>query len=62
MICKISVLVILGLGLLGIMPLNIFAGLRVLMLVLSTYLDYYKLPINSFMPLSTIMNLLLMSN
>jgi len=62
MVCKISVLLILCFGLLGVMPLNIFAGLRVLMLVLSTYLDYYKLPTNSFMPMSSIMNLLLMNN
>jgi hypothetical protein len=42
--------------------MNIFAGLRLLMLILSTYLDYHKLPINSFMPLKSLMYLLLMGN
>ena len=50
------------LAVLGVMPMNVFAGLRLLMLILVTYLDYYKLPINSFMPLVSIMNLLLMGN
>lgn len=59
-ICEISLLTMLSIGLLGLMPLNIFAGLRVFLLALSTYLDYYKLPINSFKTLNALMNLLLM--
>ena len=54
--------IMLSIGILGLMPMNIFAGLRVFLLALSTYLDYYKLPINSFKTVGALMNLFLMRN
>jgi hypothetical protein len=51
-----------AIGVLGLMPVNIFAGVRIFLLALATYLDYYKLPINSFKTVGALMNLFLMRN
>jgi len=44
------------------MPVNIFAAVRVFQLALSTYLDYYFLPLNSFKTLGSFMTMLFMRN